>query len=224
MPNGKKTLAAKILTIMEGAKYLQKKGWNDAQKYKFAQEADFIELVKPLMEAERVIAIPQFTSVKETDHVKGEGATAKHSYRSTVQLNLVLVNVDDPKEMLTVATVGNGWDQQDKASYKAMTGAMKYALAKTFLIPTGDDPEIEPEKPKKEEKEAEKPKAPPPFDEAKFKTALAKQKERLGEEGFLNAIFEFAHTNKIESSEVGKWTEQQKRDLYHFIKETGPQA
>jgi hypothetical protein len=37
--------------------------------------------------------------------------------------------------------VGEGQDAGDKAVYKAMTGALKYCLLKTFLIPTGDDPE-----------------------------------------------------------------------------------
>jgi hypothetical protein len=40
-----------------------------------------------------------------------------------------------------------GADKSDKGSYKAMTGAVKYALLKTFLIPTGDDPEVEDQKP-----------------------------------------------------------------------------
>src|SRR5699024_6730814 len=34
-----------------------------------------------------------------------------------------------------------GQDAGDKAVYKAITGATKYALMKVFMIPTGDDPE-----------------------------------------------------------------------------------
>ena len=66
------TLAKKILAVMEEANYLQKKGWNDVQKYNYAQEADFIELVKPLLQRHRIIGIPQFTHVDSKDHVKGE--------------------------------------------------------------------------------------------------------------------------------------------------------
>jgi len=36
---------------------------------------------------------------------------------------------------------GDGSDSNDKAIYKAITGAQKYALMKTFLVATGDDPE-----------------------------------------------------------------------------------
>jgi hypothetical protein len=38
---------------------------------------------------------------------------------------------------------GQGLDVGDKAPYKAMTGALKYALLQSFLLATGDDPEDE---------------------------------------------------------------------------------
>ena len=38
---------------------------------------------------------------------------------------------------------GQGLDSGDKAPYKAMTGALKYALLQSFLLATGDDPEEE---------------------------------------------------------------------------------
>ena len=41
------------------------------------------------------------------------------------------------------AQTGEGLDRGDKAGYKAYTGAVKYFLANTFLVPTGDDPETE---------------------------------------------------------------------------------
>jgi hypothetical protein len=46
-------------------------------------------------------------------------------------------------EELTVRVAGEGADQGDKAPYKAMTGALKYALLQSFLLATGDDPEDE---------------------------------------------------------------------------------
>lgn len=38
---------------------------------------------------------------------------------------------------------GEGLDKGDKAGYKADTGALKYYLANTFMVATGDDPENE---------------------------------------------------------------------------------
>ena len=52
------------------------------------------------------------------------------------------VDVDTAEE-ITVKTAGEGLDSGDKAPYKAMTGALKYALLQSFLLATGDDPEEE---------------------------------------------------------------------------------
>lgn len=41
------------------------------------------------------------------------------------------------------AITGEGIDKGDKAGYKAYTGALKYYLADTFMVATGDDPEKE---------------------------------------------------------------------------------
>lgn len=38
---------------------------------------------------------------------------------------------------------GEGYDKGDKGLYKAYTGALKYYLANTFMVATGDDPEVE---------------------------------------------------------------------------------
>lgn len=41
----------------------------------------------------------------------------------------------------TTCITGEGIDKGDKAGYKAYTGALKYYLANTFMVATGDDPE-----------------------------------------------------------------------------------
>ncbi len=46
-------------------------------------------------------------------------------------------------EELSGNFVGSGEDKGDKGTYKAITGAVKYIMTSTFLIPTGDDPEDE---------------------------------------------------------------------------------
>ena len=40
----------------------------------------------------------------------------------------------------TSTITGEGIDKGDKAGYKAYTGALKYYLANTFMVATGDDP------------------------------------------------------------------------------------
>ena len=49
----------------------------------------------------------------------------------------------DTGDEITTKVAGQGLDAGDKAPYKAMTGALKYALLQSFLLATGDDPEEE---------------------------------------------------------------------------------
>ncbi|MGA7871170.1 MAG: hypothetical protein WCA22_09755, partial [Candidatus Binatus sp.] len=49
----------------------------------------------------------------------------------------------DSGEQIVAKVAGQGLDPGDKAPYKAMTGALKYALLQSFLLATGDDPEDE---------------------------------------------------------------------------------
>jgi hypothetical protein len=49
----------------------------------------------------------------------------------------------DSGEEIVAKVAGQGLDVGDKAPYKAMTGALKYALLQSFLLATGDDPEDE---------------------------------------------------------------------------------
>ena len=58
------------------------------------------------------------------------------------RLNFILTDIDTGFCEETTIT-GEGIDKGDKAGYKAYTGALKYYLANTFMVATGDDPEKE---------------------------------------------------------------------------------
>jgi len=51
------------------------------------------------------------------------------------------VNTDDPKDVIDVPSHAHGVDSQDKGPGKASTYAIKYALLRLFMIPSGDDPD-----------------------------------------------------------------------------------
>lgn len=58
------------------------------------------------------------------------------------KLSFILTDVETGFYEETTIT-GEGIDKGDKAGYKAYTGALKYYLANTFMVATGDDPEKE---------------------------------------------------------------------------------
>lgn len=64
----------------------------------------------------------------------------KEVFLTTVKIQATFIDAESG-EQLSVVYVGDGSDAEDKGVYKAITGAQKYALMKTFLAVTDDDPE-----------------------------------------------------------------------------------
>jgi ribosomal protein L37AE/L43A len=64
---------------------------------------------------------------------------------TTLTMTFTFLDGDSGQE-LTRPWAGAGTDKEDKGLYKAMTGGEKYFLLKTFLMPTGDDPEKDDDK------------------------------------------------------------------------------
>lgn len=120
----------KISQVMSQVNRVPKNGYNSFHKYNYATESDLTESIRPIL-IECGLAF--FTTVLEQNR---EGEFTK------VKMEFTLVDIDTG-EMLKSTYWGEGQDKGDKGLYKAYTGATKYFLMKTFLIPTGDDPEAD---------------------------------------------------------------------------------
>lgn len=135
-----KGIAGKLVKILEAAGKVEKKGHNRAQNYKFVRETDLVDMIRPIMAAEKL-----FLNLDVIDHELTE--LGKTSSGSTMRLTILKVRgtwVDaETGEVWPIPStfVGYGADTGDKGVYKAMTGAEKYFLFKAFLVGTGDDPE-----------------------------------------------------------------------------------
>jgi hypothetical protein len=131
----KLSLAAKISMVMQAIEYVNKGGTNTAQGYKFVQATDVAKIVRHELGKLNVAMIPAKVEVAAS------GLTPKGTQSLlTVVYTWRLID-GDSGETLEFQSIGTGADSGDKAAYKAATGALKYALLTTFLIPTGDDPE-----------------------------------------------------------------------------------
>jgi hypothetical protein len=144
------SLASKLSQVMSKASYVQKRGTNQAQNYKFAMESDFLDAVRPVLVELGVVMLPSYEILESKDLTSAAG---KPVHRITLSGTFTFKDVETGEE-LQVVTIGQGTDNQDKAAYKAMTGCLKYALRQMNLTATGDDPE-EDIKLEKEEKEYE---------------------------------------------------------------------
>ena len=83
-----------------------------------------------------MVVIPQLQSISTETPRSSSDRIAR------VVMNYRFVDARSGDE-LSVRVAGEGADPGDKAPYKAMTGALKYALLQSFLLSTGDDPEDE---------------------------------------------------------------------------------
>ena len=86
-----------------------------------------------------VVAIPRLESITYEPHAPGRIDSVRVA---RVFMACAFTDVNSGEE-ITARVAGEGLDMGDKASYKAMTGALKYALLQSFLLATGDDPEDE---------------------------------------------------------------------------------
>ena len=126
---------------------LERKGDNKYDKYKYFSEAQYKELFTGLLaDAGLELAFNEL----EYERFKMDG---KNTEGRRIKLRYELIDVDTGYSETTVIS-GEGADRSDKGVYKAYTGILKYYLANTFLVATGDDPEKpeEKEEPKAEEK------------------------------------------------------------------------
>ena len=115
---------------------LVRKGQNDYDNYKYFSEAQYKELFTELL-ADSELEL-RFT---ELDYTMFEGS-AKQSNGRMPKLRFSLIDCETGFYEDTDIT-GEGMDKGDKAGYKAYTGALKYYLANTFMVATGDDAEKE---------------------------------------------------------------------------------
>ena len=76
---------------------------------------------------------------RTTDRIK-EGVVIGTMYYADVAVDVTFTDAESG-ESVTVQSFGCGQDTGEKAIYKAMTGALKYALRMNFLIPDESDPE-----------------------------------------------------------------------------------
>lgn len=133
-----KSLVTKLAEVMAAVERIAKRGRNDHFKYDFATEADIAAAIRKELSSRQVMLIPAVTG--EARVVVGK--TSSGAEKALTQIDMLFTFMDgESGEQIERPWKGVGIDSEDKGLYKAMTGGEKYFLLKTFLIPTGDDPE-----------------------------------------------------------------------------------
>lgn len=126
---------------------LPKAGLNAYDNYKYFSEAQYKQLFTELFSEYKLEF--KFNEIEYTQY-PGIGNQANGRL---VKVCFTLIDIETGYSEDTIIT-GEGIDKGDKAGYKAYTGALKYYLADTFMVSTGDDAEKEIPMVKLEEKKA----------------------------------------------------------------------
>lgn len=119
----------RIASVMKDVAYIQKEDKKVNNQYRFVSHDAVTAKVRPALIEHGVIVEPSVVS-----HTREGNFTS-------AEMDVSFVNVDDPKDRITIKTFGYGVDNQDKGPGKAMSYAYKYALLKALALETGDDPE-----------------------------------------------------------------------------------
>jgi hypothetical protein len=118
-----------------------KSGENKFDRYVYAKLEDYVLATRPILSE---FGLSIVTSVDETvalDDRKTQKGGIEHAVRVKVTARIMHTS----GEWIEAACWGEGQDRADKAVYKAITGARKYALASALGLATSDDPEADEE-------------------------------------------------------------------------------
>jgi ERF superfamily len=134
---GKMTLRHKLGEVRRRIGYIQKRGYNERHNYNYVAAADIAGTIGDILAELGVVVIRRLESIAYEPHAPGR------LERVARVIMAYTFTDEDSGEEIAARVAGEGLDLGDKASYKAMTGALKYALLQSFLLATGDDPEDE---------------------------------------------------------------------------------
>ena len=133
------SLRQKLAVVRRRLVYVQKRGYNERKNYNYVTAADIAGAVGDILAELGVVVVPRLESIS---HEPSRTSRSEGEHIARVVMTYTFMDVDTAEE-ITVKVAGEGLDAGDEAPYKAMTGALKYALLQSFLLATGDDPEDE---------------------------------------------------------------------------------
>lgn len=110
---------------------------NEQQKYMFRGIEAFYQAAHPALIKHGVFCAPEVLS-REAYRFEKDGYEGKKTTWLHVTLKVCHRFYCEDGSYIDVITCGEGLDNSDKATNKAMSGAMKYALIELFCVPTKD--------------------------------------------------------------------------------------
>jgi hypothetical protein len=159
------TLREKLIQVYEEIDHIEKLGTNSKQNYSYVRAADMVRAVRKTLLKLKVYA--EINMVNERQYTIARAKDVNAPFNAVDVRCTIVFHDAESEEMLTSSGLGTGADTGDKAIYKAQTGAIKYALRNSFLVPDEADPEADPVVDGAPEPEGYSPAEPPDFQDAR---------------------------------------------------------
>lgn len=110
---------------------------NEQQRYAFRGIEDMYHAAQPAMVKHGIFCAPEVIE-REVYRFEKTNDSGKSTTWLHVALKVTHRFYAEDGSNVSVTTWGEGLDNSDKATNKAMSGAMKYALIELFCVPTAD--------------------------------------------------------------------------------------
>lgn len=134
-------LFRKLMNVVEKMENVKKSGYNSHQKYHYSTEQDLIDSVRQLLIDNKILILTDSETKEVVKIGKPDGkGGVKESLVTVVNTRHTFCDIETGYTY-NIQSTGTGWDETDKGSFKAITGAMKYFISKNFLVPGEDDAE-----------------------------------------------------------------------------------
>jgi hypothetical protein len=116
---------------MRDLDYIQKGEARVNNQYRFVSHDAVTAKIHPLLVTNGIVVLSSAISTKQDGN------------RTEILVEVKFCNVDNPTDFVAVNFLGYGIDAADKGPGKAISYAFKYAILKTFVLETGDDPDMD---------------------------------------------------------------------------------
>ena len=134
------TIYEALAAVMADVDHVGKDGRNDSQGFRFRGIDHLLNAVGPALRRHRVVILPELIDAAYESVEVGKNRTPMR--QATVKMAYRFVAVDGSE--VRVIVPGEALDSGDKATTKALSQALKYALVQTLAIPTDEpDPDAE---------------------------------------------------------------------------------
>jgi hypothetical protein len=125
----------KLLEIMKEVPYIQKDGEIKTKRGEISvlTEPKVLEMLRPKFLEKGLVMYPTSGRASVLSSVDG--------FCTTAEINYTITDSEDG-DSISVFGIGQGMDTRDKGAGMAMTYSGKYALLKSLMMITGDDPDV----------------------------------------------------------------------------------